>query len=215
MEGIRPTFTVYVTPGPRIFSLQCSHPWEGLSTMLLLWFQSSSPGCISSDCVFLPIFILLTSCCKHEVAETRLHVLSKASAAELEAPELPGNLETASSFTAEDRFLIPKRLPVLENFKWDTLWMRVHIVVGPSSWSLRRTSGVTRYEGAAEVVATAETLLFMDKLWIRSSTDVTESFLKRLYLVRWSMPFYLVSCICSGKSDANAGDACANIAGDS
>uniref|UniRef100_A0A8V0YDV9 Uncharacterized protein n=1 Tax=Gallus gallus TaxID=9031 RepID=A0A8V0YDV9_CHICK len=104
------------------------------------------------------------SCCEHEVAETRLHALSEASAAELEALELPCNLETASSFTAEDRFLIPKRLPALENFKWDTLWMRVHRVVGPSSWSLRRTSGVTRYEDAAEAVAAAETLLFMDKL---------------------------------------------------
>jgi len=206
---------MYVTPGPRIFSLECSHPREGLLTKLLLWFQSSPPGCISSDRVFFPILILLTSCWEHEVAETRLHVLSEAPAAELEALELPCNLETASSFTAEERFLIPKRLPVWESFKWDTLWMRVHRVVGPSSWSLRRTSGEARYEGAVEVVATAETLLFMDKLWIRSSTDVTESFLKRLYLVRWSMPFYLVSCICSGKSDANAGDACANIAGDS
>lgn len=206
---------MYVTPGPRIFSLECSHPWEGLLTKLLLWFQSSPPGCISSDRIFFPIVVLLMSCWEHEVAETRLHVLSEALAAELEALELPCNLETASSFTAEERFLIPKRLPVLESFKWDTLCMKVHRVVGPSSWSLRSTSDETRYEDAVEVVVTAETLLFMDKLWIRSSTDVTESFLKRLYLVRWSMPFYLVSCICSGKSDAKAGDACANIAGNS
>lgn len=206
---------MYVTPGPRIFSLECSHPREDLLTKLLVWFQSSLARCISSDRAFFPILILLTSCWEHEVAETRLHVLSEAPAAELEALELPCNLETASSFTAEERFLIPKRLPVLESFKWDTLWMRVHRVVGPSSWSLRRTSGETRYEGEVEVVATAETLLFMGKLWIRSSTDVTESFLKRLYLLRWSMPFYLLSCICSGKSDANAGDACTNIAGNS
>lgn len=29
-------FTMYVTPGPRIFSLECSHPREGLLTKLLL-----------------------------------------------------------------------------------------------------------------------------------------------------------------------------------
>lgn len=212
MGTSRPTFTMYVTPGPWIFSFECSHPREGLLTKLLLWFQSSPPRCISSERVFFPVLILLTSCCEHGGVETRLHVLSEAPAAVLRAGELPCNLDPASSFTAEERFFIPNRLPVLDSFKWDTLWINVQREVDPSSWSFGKSALASGHVIVAGVPATVETLLFMDRLFKRSSTGVTDSFLKRLYLVRWSMPFYLVSFICCGKADASLRATFANIA---
>lgn len=111
------------------------------------------------------------------MAVARLHVLSEVSAA-----ELPCNLETASSFTAEERFLMPQRLPEEGSFKWDALGTRVErVVLPPCSW---RFSGEARYGEDAEMVSVEDNLLLMDQLWTVSSTDVTESFLKRLYLER-------------------------------
>lgn len=186
---------MYITPGPRIFSFECSHPWVTLLAVLPRWFQSSPPRYISSDHVFFPVFILFLSCWEDRVAVARLHVLSEVSAA-----ELPCNLETASSFTAEERFLMAQKLPVEESFKWDALGTRVERVVCPPC-SFWRFSGEVRYGEDAEMVSFEENLLLMDQLWTVSSTDVTESFLKRLYLERWSMPFYLESCIRSGKQE--------------
>lgn len=202
----RPTFTMYVTPGPEILSAEWSHALEALFTTLL-GFQLSPPRCISSSLPFFPVLMPTESCCTHggPVAEWQRVSLGAAVAlVELAKPEplLPCSLDTARSLTAEGRLLMPIRLPVLANFRLETLLMRVQRVVPPSSGSAWSASAGEGQGGSAEGVGLAETLGFMERLWRRSSTDVTDSFLKRLYLVRWSMPFYLPAYKRTGRCDA-------------
>lgn len=53
-----------------------------------------------------------------------------------EPPPPPWSLETARSFTAEGKLLMPRRPLELANFKLDTLLIRVQRVVPPSSGSV-------------------------------------------------------------------------------
>lgn len=158
-EDQRPqTLTMYVTPGPEIFSLECSHPLEGLLTSPPPppGFQSSPPGWSSSSLLFLLMLTAGSSCEQGVEWEAELHrepptpeaaaaaVAAAAVAAlglgPLELPEPdpppPCSLDTARSLTAEGRPLMPSKLPELLNFRLDTLLMRVQRVVPPSSrWS--------------------------------------------------------------------------------
>lgn len=232
-----PTFTTYVTPGPEIFSLECSHPLEGLFTSPPPppGFQSSPPGWSSSSLLFLLMLMAGSSCEQGVEWEAKLHrepPTPEAAAAAavaalglglLELPEPdpppPCSFDTARSLTAEGRPLMPSKLPELLNFRLDTLLMRVQRVVPPSSrWSEPWLVGVlepvveeddwTSVGGVYDVSAAdwgeAETLGFMDRPWRSSSTDVTDSFLKRLYLVRWSIPFSLLLSSLSPPSDTHS-----------
>ena len=148
---------MYVTPGPEIFSLECSHPLEGLLTSPPPpppGFQSTLPGWSSSSLLFLLMLTAGSSCEQGVEWEAELHrepptpEAAAAAAAAVAAPglgplELPEpdppptcSLDTARSLTAEGRPLMPNKLPELLNFRLDTLLMRVQRVVPPSSrWS--------------------------------------------------------------------------------
>lgn len=147
-----PTFTIYVTPGPDIFSLECSHPLEGLLTSPPPppGFQSSLPGWSSSSLLFLLMLTAGSSCEQGVEWEAELQrepptpeAAAAAAVAALGLGPLPEpdppptcNLDTARSLTAEGRPLMPSKLPELLNFRLDTLLMRVQRVVPPSSrWS--------------------------------------------------------------------------------
>lgn len=148
-----PTFTMYVTPGPEIFSLECNHPLEGLliSPPPPPGFQSTLPGWSSSSLLFLLMLTAGSSCEQGVEWEAELHrepPTPEAAAAAVATPglgplELPEpdppptcSLDTARSLTAEGRPLMPSKLPELLNFRLDTLLMRVQRVVPPSSrWS--------------------------------------------------------------------------------
>lgn len=147
-----PTFTTYVTPGPEIFSLEWSHPLEGLlsSAPPPPGFQSTLPGWSSSSRLFLLVLTAGSSeqgvGCEAEPPTPEAAAAAAVVAVAmpgLEPPELPEpdppptcSLDTARSLTAEGRPLMPSKLPELLNFRLDTLLMRVHRVVPPSSrWS--------------------------------------------------------------------------------
>lgn len=152
-----PTFTMYVTPGPEILSLECSHPLEGLLTSAPPppGFHSTLPSWSSSSLLFLLMPTAGSSC--EQGTEWEPHTeppepeaAAVAAAPGLGLPELPEpdppptcSLDTARSLTAEGRPLIPNKLPELLNFRPDTLLMRVQRVVPPSSrWSEPRQAGV-------------------------------------------------------------------------
>ncbi|TNN81758.1 hypothetical protein EYF80_007887 [Liparis tanakae] len=135
---------MYVTPGPEIFSLECSHPLEGLITNPPPppGLQSSPPGGGSSGRLFLPV-PAAGSGCEQGVEEPPAPEAAAVAEPGLGPPEPPApdppppcSLDTARSLTAEGRPLMPSRLPELLNFRPDTLLMRVQRVVPPSSrWS--------------------------------------------------------------------------------
>lgn len=145
-----PTFTMYVTPGPEIFSFEWSHPLEGLLTSPPPppGFQSSPLGWRSSSLLFLLMLTAGSSCVQglelHREPPTPETAAAAAVATlglePLEVPEPdpppPCSLDTARTLTAEGRPLMPSKLPELLNFRLDTLLMRVQRVVPPSSrWS--------------------------------------------------------------------------------
>lgn len=177
------TLTTYVTPGPEIFSLECSHPRDGLFTSPPVpprLHPSPPPGWDSSILHFFP--------------ELTKPGSSGAWGAEDE-PGLPDpppdappwSLDTARSFTADGRPLMPSRPEELANLRLETLLMRVHKVPDSSEGS-GSAGGAYGGSPTGGDGGTAETLAFMERPCRSSSTDVTDSFRNRLYLARWSIP---------------------------
>lgn len=166
-----PTLTMYVTPGPEIFSFESSHPLEGLLTSPPPppGFQSSPLGWCSSSLLFLLMLTDGSSCEQGVEWEAELHRETPAPEAAavaalglgpLEQPEPdpppPCSFDTARSLTAEGRPFMPSKLPELLNFRPDTLLMSVQRVVPPSSrwsepWPVGLLEGAVAEEGWTSV----------------------------------------------------------------